>query len=230
MTRHHVSLSDLFSRRRKDDGDGQDSAAPALPTKALARFLAALGSRSQPLLLDLGPVVGANVTFFGEQLGCKILVEDVFKDLERHVREGRLEHLPSFLETRYPQETGTVDGILCWDIFDYLDKASAKSLAQQLVRLLGPDGVMLAMFNASEPVPNTPATFTRHVVVDPANLRHKSYPSARPRQRPMQNRDIQRLFEPLVITDQFLLKTNVREVLFRRPSRPGVPAPTAGKR
>jgi hypothetical protein len=34
----------------------------------------------------------------------------------------------------------------------------------------------------------------------------------------MANRDIQRLFEPLTITEQFLLKTNIREVLFRKSS------------
>ncbi len=37
-------------------------------------------------------------------------------------------------------------------------------------------------------------------------------PAARGKQRPLQNRDIQRMFEPLRITEQFLLKTNMREV------------------
>ena len=35
----------------------------------------------------------------------------------------------------------------------------------------------------------------------------------------MPNRDIQRMFEPLRITEQFLLKSNLREVLFRKPPR-----------
>ena len=84
-----MALSDLFSRRRKEDQDGADSGAvdsPVHPTKALARFLTSLASRPQPLLLDLGPVVGTNVTFFGEQVGCKILVEDLYKDIDRHVK------------------------------------------------------------------------------------------------------------------------------------------------
>jgi cyclopropane fatty-acyl-phospholipid synthase-like methyltransferase len=215
-----VSLSDLFSRRRKEepDADSRRSDAPAHPTKALARFLASLGSREQPHLLDLGPVVGPNVTFFGEQLGCKIFVEDVSTDIDRHVREEKLAELPAFLAKRFPQETDSMDGILCWDVFDFLDKASAQALAQQLTRILRPDGVLLAFFSTAEPQPGARATYTKHLVVDQATLQHRPYPAARGKQRPLLNRDIQRMFEPLRITEQFLLKTNMREVLFRKPA------------
>jgi hypothetical protein len=34
----------------------------------------------------------------------------------------------------------------------------------------------------------------------------------------LNNRDIQRMFEPLRITEQFLLKSTMREVLFRKPA------------
>jgi hypothetical protein len=34
----------------------------------------------------------------------------------------------------------------------------------------------------------------------------------------MQNRDIQRMFEALRVTEQFLLKNNLREVLLRKPA------------
>jgi hypothetical protein len=90
-----VALSDLFSRRRKEpsDADVGASDAPVHPTKVLARFVASLSARPQPVLLDLGPVVGSNVSFFGEQLGCKIIVEDLSKDIDRHVRDGKLEEL-----------------------------------------------------------------------------------------------------------------------------------------
>jgi len=193
------------------------------PTKVLARFIHGLSTKTQPVLLDLGPVVGANVSFFGEQLGCKILVEDVSKDIDRHVRDGTLEQLPAYLTKRFPQEAGSIDGILCWDLFDYLDKAAARPLAEQLTRLLKPEGVLLAFFSTSEPRPGTRPEYTKHVVVDETHLQHRSYAAARPKQRPVPNRDIQRLFEPLRIVEQFLLKTNLREVLFRKvPATSGI--------
>ena len=60
-------------------------------------------------------------------------------------------------------------------------------------------------------------TYTRFVVVDDAtHSAPRRMPAARGKQKPLPNRDIQRMFEPLRITDQFLLKTNTREVLFRK--------------
>ena len=214
-----MALSDLFSRRRKEHAESEVGAsdAPVHPTKVLARFIAGLSSRSQPVLLDLGPVVGTNVSFFGEQLGCKIIVEDLSKDIDRHVRDGSLDQLPAFLMKRFPQESSSIDGILCWDVFDYLDKKSAKPLAEQLIRMLRPDGVLLAFFGTAQPQPGSRPEYTRHVVVDKAKLQHRPYAAARQKQRPLPNRDIQLLFEPLRIVEQFLLKTNLREVLFRKP-------------
>ena len=216
-----MALSDLFSRRRKEHAESEVGAsdAPVHPTKVLARFIAGLSSRSQPVLLDLGPVVGTNVSFFGEQLGCKIIVEDLSKDIDRHVRDGLLDQLPAFLMKRFPQESSSIDGILCWDVFDYLDKKSAKPLAEQLIRMLRPDGVLLAFFGTAQPQPGSRPEYTRHVVVDKAQLQHRPYAAARAKLRPLPNRDIQLLFEPLRIVEQFLLKTNLREVLFRKPSQ-----------
>ena len=218
-----VALSDLFSlRRRPETDEGAGSDAPPHPSKALAKFLASLQSRPQPVLLDLGPVVGSNLTFFGEELGCKIFVENVFKDIDRHVLESKLEELPAFFEQRFPQADATFDGILCWDALDYLDKKTGPVVARHLARLLKPEGALLALFNASEPRETDAATYTRFVVVDRANLQYRHYPAAKRRGRALQNRDIQRMFEPLRIVEQFLLKTNVREVLFRKAALPPV--------
>ena len=213
-----MALSDLFTRRRKEEPESSDpggDSLPPVPTKALSKFLAALRAREQPMLLDLGPVVGHNVTFFGENLGCKISIEDVAADIERHAREGKLDTLSAFFANRFRQPDATFDGILCWDTLDYLDKKAGQTLATQMARLLKPEGVLLAIFNASEPKPG-PATYTKNIVVDASTLKQRSYPATRGRQRTILNRDIIRMFEPLRVTEQFLLKTNVREVLFRK--------------
>jgi hypothetical protein len=214
-----VGLSDLFPRRRKEEQIGVDAGSPDVPvqpTKALEKLLHGLGSRPQPLLLDLGPCIGSNVTFFGEEVGCKILVEDLSADIDRHVKEGKLEQLPVFFEGRFPQDSGSIDGILCWDIFDYLDRPAADRLARQLIRVLRPEGMLLAFFSTADPRSTVHPAYTKHVVVDRTHLQYRPYPGARVKQRPILNRDIQRLFEPLRITENFLLKTNLREVLFRK--------------
>lgn len=218
------SLTDLFSRfggRRASEPSAADRVAPGLSqepqhaTKALGKFLKYLQAREGPVLIDLGPVVGANVTFFGEQLGCRIRVEDMFADLDRHAREGRVADLPAFLEKRFPQAAESVDGILCWDVFDYLDRPAAQVLAVALTRMLRPEGALLGFFSTAE---SREQAYTKFIVVDETHLRYRKYPALRPRQRALLNRDIIKLFENLRVTDSFLLKNHVREILFRKPA------------
>ncbi|MGH9253365.1 MAG: methyltransferase domain-containing protein [Vicinamibacterales bacterium] len=210
-----MALSDLFGRRHKDER-GADG--PVQLTKVLDRFLAGLSGRSEPVLLDLGPVVGSNVTFFREQVGCKIHLVDLPTDIDRHVIEGKLDALPAFFDSRFPYEPETIDGILCWDIFDFLDRLPAERLAQQLKRVLRPGGVLLAFFSTADPRSAPRPMYTKHVVVDRTHLQYRPYAGARAKQRPLLNRDVQRLLDPLRIIESILLKNNLREVLFRKPA------------
>jgi SAM-dependent methyltransferase len=218
-----MGLLDRLAPRKSDSdvrpqgpASGSSSPDPVFATKALPKFLQTLTSREQPLLLDLGPVVGSNVSFFGEQLGCKIFVEDIFADIDRHVREEKLDQLPEFLKKRFPQSEGEVDGILCWDLMDYLDRPAAQELANQLTRVLRPDGALLGFFG-NGPAQEA-ARYTKFIIVDEVNLKYRPYPAARGRLASLPNRDIIRLFSNLRVSDSFLLKNNVRETLFRKPA------------
>ena len=86
---------------------------PVVPSRALPKFLSALSLRESPVLLDFGPVIGSNVSFFGERLGCKLFIEDLLVDLERHTRTGTLEALPETLDKRFRHDDQAVDGVLC---------------------------------------------------------------------------------------------------------------------
>ena len=190
-------------------------AEPVFATKALRKFLTTLTSRESPVLLDLGPVVGSNVSFFGEQLGCKIFVEDIFADIDRHVRDGKLDALPGFLKKRFPQADGSVDGVLCWDIIDYMDRPAAQELAGELTRVLRPEGALLGFFGTAHP---RDTRYTKYIIVDELTLKHRPYAAARGRQAILLNRDIIRLFQGLRVSDSFLLQNNLREILFRKPA------------
>ena len=185
-----------------------------LSTKAFGRFLSALSHRDAPVLLDLGPIVGDNVNFLGDRLGCKIKVEDLYANLETHLRGNKAGDLPEYFKTRFAQPDATYDGILCWDVLDYLDKSSAQIVAQQMARLLKPGGAVLAFFSTVQ----MPASeYTRYLVVNDTTLRHRGYPASRGRQQVFVNRDITRMFEGLTVADSFLLLTKMREMVFRKP-------------
>jgi Methyltransferase domain len=211
-------LDRLAPRSRESDPPVLQPASdsePLFSTKAFRKFLPCFAGREAPVLLDLGPTVGGNISFFGEQLGCKIFVEDLFADLDRHVRAGTTERFTEVLRHRFPQESGSVDGIICWDFIDYLERPAAQVLADELARVLRPDGALLAFFAT---VQTNDPRYTKYVIADEENLRHRSYPAARCRQTILMNRDIIRLFPTLRVSDSFLLQNNLREILFRKPA------------
>jgi hypothetical protein len=215
-------LTDLLKWGKRGDTPGRGDAPaprdePTVASKAFPKFVATIAQRDAPVLLDLGPVIGSNVAFCGERLGCKLFIEDFLADVDRQLR-GKGGDLAASIPTRFSHGDASIDGILCWDLFDFLDKASGPALAKQLARILRPDGALVAFFNTTEPAPGTKPQYTRYVVADPANLQHRSYPAQQARQKPLNNRDIQRMFEPLRVTEQFLLKSTMREVLFRKPA------------
>ena len=187
--------------------------APAVPSKGLPKFIAGLSQMDSPVLLDFGPVIGSNVEFFGERLGCKLFIEDLLADIDRHTRGGTLDTLPDAIAKRFRHGDASVDGILCWDIFDFLDKKAATALATQVVRMLKPGGLVMGFFCS---LPVDQASLTKYEIVDEKSLRHRPHAGSAGPKRVLQNRDIIRMFEGLVVSDSFLLKTNTREMLLRR--------------
>jgi 2-methylcitrate dehydratase PrpD len=94
------------------------------------------------------------------------------------------------------------------------DAYAPQALADQVTRLLGPDGAVLGFFGT---VQNREPRFTKYVIVDQVHLSRRPYPSARPRQAVLLNRYIIKLFGTLRVSDSFLLHDNLREILFRKP-------------
>ena len=189
-------------------------AEPVHTSKTLGNFLSHLFARPAAELLDLGPVIGSNIEFLGERVGCKIHIEDLYADVDRHAQQGELDNLPEFLEGRFTLDDSSVDAVLCWDIFDYLPPAAANVLARELRRMLRPEGVLLGFFGARAA---DDTQYTKFLIEDETHLRRRHYPSACTRRWVLQNRDINHLFIGLELFDSLLLKSGVREILFRKP-------------
>jgi hypothetical protein len=199
------------TRQRRDV---ESEVGNVLPTKVLGRFLDAIARRPSPVLIDLGAVVGSNVTFLGDRLGCRLTVEDLFSDLDRFTRGDRLEALPAHFASRLAHADQSVDGVLCWNLFDYLGKPAAAALGAELVRILAPGGALMALFSTVK-TDGQPG-FTRFVIRDDETLEHRPYAGSCGRQQLLTNRDVALLFPGLKVTESFLLLSHTREVLFRR--------------
>jgi hypothetical protein len=213
-------LSDLLRWKRSGQPDDAGGASrpkgdePVIPTRAFPKFLSALAQQPRPpVLLDFGPVIGSNVALFGERLGCKLFIEDLLADYDRHARAGTLGQLPAAIDARFRHGDHTVDGVLCWDLFDYLEKPAALALARQVTRMLRPGGAIMGFFTTAAA---ECAAFTKFEVVADASLRHRHHPGAGGRKYVLLNRDIIKAFDGLIVSDSFLLKSNTREILLRR--------------
>ena len=190
-----------------------ESAETAYASKTLQRFLALLFERPAAVVVDLGPVIGSNITFLGERVGCKIHVENLYADIDRHVKQDKVDQLPEFLGGRFSLPVGSVDAVLGWDTFDYLAPMAATALAGELMRMLRPGGVFLGFFGARA---SDDPRYTKYLIEDEMHLRNRYYPSACTRRWVLQNRDINIMFAGLEICETVLLKSGVREILFRK--------------
>jgi hypothetical protein len=205
---------------RKDaaaPGPATPSAAPEAGTvttsKVLPRFLSLMAAKGTPVVMDLGAVVGANIAFFGEQLGCKIFIEDLFGERERQLGRG-VPLAPGTLAGRLAHPDESIDGILCWDLFDFLDRPASTALATRLVALLKPGGAVYGFFGS---VSGDITHHTRFIVESKSSLRWQPMPAAPTRRNVLVTRDVNKLFAGLTVAESVLLKSNTRESLFRKP-------------
>lgn len=185
-------------------------------SKVFPRFLSAVAQQAQqtrPVVLDLGPVVGANVEFFGERLACKLYIEDLYLDLEAAARAGTRAELADVFVRRLGLAGDMFDGILCWDLFDFIDAKTGKRLAGELARLLKPGGAVYGFFGTT---PIELRQYTKYVIESEQRFRLLHRPATPVKRTVLLTRDITKMFEGLSVAESVLLKSSTRETLFRR--------------
>jgi len=176
-------------------------------------------------LLDLGPARQTTITFFIER-GFKVYTEDLlttwklFLDADEQKRAAlpadadRSEMTPAnraerFLQTTlgYPEQT--FDGVLAWDLLDYLDTELVNRLLKRMTSLVRDGGVVFTIFHTKKP-----EIFHRYCVLDGQHL--ELIPAPRPfaPQHVYQNREISNLFGRFRSSKMFVGRENFREGLF----------------
>jgi len=189
----------------------QSRAAGSFASRALGRFVRALRADPHPVILDLGPASGRTVSFLGLELACKLIVSDLVQGLEDAA--ARRDDAP-MIGAWMDQQPASVDGVLCWDLFDYLPLEDAEALAGALAKILKPGGVAFAMFST---VRYEGAESVRFAIDDLSHMTYRPVPSSLRQRHVWLSRDVARLFGELRVDEAYLLKHGVREVLLRKP-------------
>jgi SAM-dependent methyltransferase len=210
------------------------SSAPARAThpsgdhrvsNGLKEFLWNLEGLGHGSLLDLGPVWQSTITFFVER-GFKVYADDLLRDWKEFVtaEDERLRKIrpgedasemtaesraDRFLESNIKYARDTFDGILLWDLLDYMDRALVKRFVEHLADVLRPGGVIFAMFHTGKP-----ELFYRYRILDRQTLELTTAPPLFSIQRSYQNREIQDLFRGFRTSKAFVGRDQLREALF----------------
>lgn len=213
-----VSFRPKITSGGRFEAKGLVSASDAVSsTLILSRFVNKLQAKVAPVILDFGPAIGANVTFLGEQFGgCKLFVEDLLSNLPIP-SSTRGDDEPEVKAPRLSYANEVVDGILCWDVFDYLGSKAGFALAKEVVRILRPGGLVLLCHGTENLSASGP---TGYEIIDQNSLRYRFRSGVALRsRRVIQSGEVTRLFSSLTIAGSVLLKSRMREVLLRKPSK-----------
>ncbi len=186
-------------------------------TRAVGVLVDALRSRESPMLIDLGRVMGDSVAFLTAEFGCRLVVADLFADLDERSSAGQrdADQTGEWVAERVRAEPESVDAILCWDTFEHLTAVEGKILAAKLTRVLRPHGVLLLSFSGEwHPQPG----YATYGILDRSTLRRQFCAGASRQMRVLTSREVTETFRNLAIVDARLFATRAQEMVFRKPS------------
>src|SRR3954453_21803090 len=169
-------LKDLFRGSREGPhgfgpsqaGGGRSRAlngTAAVDTRAsrgLEEFFTHIRDQSGLTILDLGGATQKNVSFITE-LGHRLYSEDFLAILNEtfganetvdQSNPGRIEY---FLKQALDYPDGHFDGVLVWDVLEYLTPALLNAVVERLHKVVRPKSYMLAFFHSDDKLQGVPS-------------------------------------------------------------------------
>jgi hypothetical protein len=199
------------------EGAEQSAGALLRPSKGLREFCGAIRSPEGLQILDLGAASQSNVNFL-TGLGHRLCTEDLHRCLELFTSRSMVTADPETEAERFFRENlqyhpAQFDGVLCWDLFDFLPDALVKPLAGRLFDLVKPGGHLLTFFHSGQPGQLLPVCQYRISTQDQLQVNERAQGKLR---RAINNRGIESLFKNFSSLKFFLTKDSLREVVIVR--------------
>jgi hypothetical protein len=207
------------SGRRLDSSwrPGGDAAHTVRPSRGLEEFFGYIRGQSGLTILDLGGVSQQNVSFI-TGLGHRLYSEDFLRILGDTFGEdgaadqanpGRIDY---FLRQAMDHPPAHFDGVLIWDVLEYLAPALLNAVVERLHKTVRPKSYMLAFFHSDDKLEAVPSyTFRIQQVNTLEVVRHGM-------RRPAQlfnNRSLEKLFGRFESVKFFLTRERLREVIIK---------------
>jgi len=203
-------------------GSGRRASQPSAYTRhsnGIEQFFDQIQSEPGLRILDLSGASQANIAFI-TNLGHKLYSEDLLQSLDLAFGDGdffanQLEpaRAAAFLAQSLSFPDEEFDGVLAWDVLEYLAPPLLAAAVERLNRAMKPGSALLAMFHAEERAEAIPVYYYR--ICDASTLLLTFRQERRPAQY-FNNRAVERLFQSCAAVKFFLTRDALREVIVRR--------------
>jgi len=201
----------------RQPGGAQAFTTTTRPSRGIEEFFSSIRDQSGLTILDLGAASQQNVSFI-TNLGHRLYAEDFLRllhesfgadDLAAQSNSGSIDY---FLRQALDYPAGHFDGVLVWDVLEYLAPALLAAVVERLIKIARPKGYMLAFFHSDDKVESVP--FYNFRIQDMKTLQVAQNSTRKPAQL-FNNRSLERLFGRAESMKFFLTRDRLREVIVK---------------
>jgi len=195
---------------------GGEGIVTTRPSRGLEEFFSYIRDQSGLTILDLGGATQQNVSFI-TNLGHRLYSEDFLQILQETFDEGAADQsntgrIDYFLRQALEYPEGHFDGVLIWDVLEYLAPALLTAVIDRLQMIVRPKSYMLAFFHSDDKLDAAPYYTFR--IQDINMLQVAQHGTRRPAQL-FNNRSLEKLFGRYESVKFFLTRERLREVIVK---------------
>ena len=195
-----------------------DETVATRPSRGLEEFFTYIRGQSGLTILDLGGATQQNVSFI-TNLGHRLYSEDILRILretfgedggaEQQSNPGQIEY---FLRQALDYPEGQFDGVLVWDVLEYLSPALLAAVIERLHKIVRPKSYLLAFFHSDDKLDAVPYYTFRIQEINALQVVQRGV------RRPAQlfnNRSLEKLFAHFDSVKFFLTRERLREMIIK---------------
>ncbi len=187
-------------------------------SRGLEQFFGSFRDQSGLSILDLGGACQENINFvtslghrfFSEDF-LRIFLETFGQDTADQANPGRIDF---FLRQSLEYGEEQFDGVLAWDVLEYMEPPLLAATTERLWRMLKPKGYLLAFFQSADRKETVPGYDFR--IQDLRTLQVSQHQDHLPTQQLFNNRSLEKLFARFDSIKFFLTRDHLREVIVRK--------------
>jgi hypothetical protein len=187
-------------------------------SRSLDQFFTYINDQVGLSILDLAGATQENVTFVTD-LGHKLYTQDFLRSLDDTFGADEIHEqtnaagIDYFLQQNLDFPENSFDGVLIWDVMQYLSPALLNATVQRLHQIVRPRSYLLAFFNADDKSTHSPKTTFRIQNKSTLELLQRGQ---RKQAQVFNNRSLEKLFGQFESVKFFLTRESLREVIVKR--------------